>query len=352
MQLIDKFGRKITYLRISVTDRCNLRCIYCMPEKGIELLPHREILTYEEILRIIFISNKIGINKFRITGGEPLVRKGLIDFLKEATKTKCDFSITTNGTLLLDYAEDIFRAGIKRINISLDTLNEKKFNEITCTRNKLERVVNGIKKCIKLGFSPIKINVVLIDGINTDELDDFVMFAYKKPVVVRFIERIPVEKLSNSKIDTVAESEIVTLPKISISDNSKIKGFLNYETSANATGNIEETLAKKYDLKKVSVPGAGPGTHYKFKNKSGKGYIGFILSMSKPFCSICNRLRLTADGKLKLCLGHPYEINLKKFLRNGATDEEIKNLFKKAAENKPGKHNFGSLKECMSKIGG
>ena len=333
MQLIDKFGRKITYLRISVTDRCNLRCIYCMPEKGIELLPHREILTYEEILRIIFISNKIGINKFRITGGEPLVRKGLIDFLKEATKTKCDFSITTNGTLLLDYAEDIFRAGIKRINISLDTLNEKKFNEITCTRNKLERVVNGIKKCIKLGFSPIKINVVLIDGINTDELDDFVMFAHKNPVVVRFIERIPVE---TSKLF----------------DKSK-KEFLFYsETSANATGNIEETLAKKYDLEKVSVPGAGPGTHYKFKNKSGKGYIGFILSMSKPFCSICNRLRLTADGKLKLCLGHPYEINLKKFLRNGATDEEIKNLFKKAAENKPEKHNFGSLKECMSKIGG
>ncbi|MDI6641134.1 MAG: GTP 3',8-cyclase MoaA [Elusimicrobiota bacterium] len=337
-KLIDNFNRAITYLRISVTDRCNLRCVYCIPEAGQQLLPACELLTYEELIRIIRIAVELGITKFRITGGEPLVRKDILQFIEETVRVgktigraiddNVEFVITTNGVLLSEHvARSIFSSGIRRINISLDTLDREKFKKISRSDVELKQVIDGIKNVVAIGFKPVKLNVVVMKDFNTDEFDKFIEFALENKVVVRFIEQMP---FANS-----VSEQFFSLKK------------------------IEQQAVNKYSLLPLAISGAGPGRHYRFKHQTAKDFVGcgvgFIESISRPFCEICNRLRLTPDGKIRLCLGNKYELDIKSALRNGATDNDLKLLFIEAAKNKPEKYKFNKtsyIKECMSQIGG
>ncbi|MEW6556477.1 MAG: GTP 3',8-cyclase MoaA [Elusimicrobiota bacterium] len=310
MKLIDNFGRVIDYLRISVTDRCNLRCVYCMPKEGVENIPYNEILRYEEILEIVDVAISLGIKKIRITGGEPLVRKGLIPFLCELSQRKVDFSITTNGILLGDFAKDLKKVRVKRINVSLDTLSEKKFFQITRGGN-IKKVINGILRAKEVGIEPIKINTVVLTDANEQEIKNFVEFAKTNGLVLRFIEHIP---------------------------------FVNNQKTNFAQ--FEQMFKSKYKPSAVNIEGFGPGRHYRING----AIIGFISSISRPFCKKCNRLRLTANGKLLPCLGYPTEIDLKKAIRRVGKkkSKEIKNLFLDAVSKKPEKHLFNQPKDCMN----
>ncbi len=208
--LLDPYKRKINYLRISVTDKCNLRCRYCMPEEGIPLISHGAILTYEEILRIVRVFAAEGISKVRLTGGEPLVRKGIADFISRLSQIEeiKDLSLTTNGMLLKEYAQDLKRAGLKRINVSLDSLIKERFCQIT-RRDEYERVWNGIEEALRVGFSPIKINMVAIKGLNDDEIESFARLTLHLPLTVRFIEYMP-----SGNGEEWKESDILTIPQI------------------------------------------------------------------------------------------------------------------------------------------
>ncbi|MBI5207644.1 MAG: GTP 3',8-cyclase MoaA, partial [Candidatus Firestonebacteria bacterium] len=320
----DSFGRQINYLRISITDRCNLRCEYCMPLVGIEQIASSEILNFDEIIKIINFAVKQGINRIKITGGEPFVRKDFLRLMERIVHIPGikDIGITTNGILLEEYAEKIYKLGIRRINISLDTLQKEKFKMIT-HRDEFHRVSQGIEKALNLGFTPVKINVVIIKGINDDEIEDFVRLTNEQPLHLRFIGFMPVgvrEKWSSEK----------------------------YISSQEIKNKIKELFPSK------KITGSGPATYYKINGS--KGSIGFIDCLEKDFCSHCNRLRLTSDGKLRSCLFSDSEIDLKKTLREGASDSELEKAFSQAIKNKPVSHplykNLGILKRTMSKIGG
>ena len=208
--LLDPYRRKINYLRISVTDRCNLRCCYCMPEEGIPLIPHEAILTYEEILRIVRVFASEGISKVRLTGGEPLIRKGIVDFISHLSQIEeiKDLSLTTNGILLKEFAQDLKWAGLKRINISLDSLRRERFCQIT-RRDDFERVWEGIEEALRVGFSPIKINMVAIQGLNDDEIESFARLTFHLPLIVRYIEYMP-----SGNGEEWKESDILAIPQI------------------------------------------------------------------------------------------------------------------------------------------
>lgn len=326
---MEKNCSEVNYLRLSVTDRCNLRCKYCMPEEGIDFVPHSEILSYEELLRFVRLSVSEGIKKVRITGGEPLVRKGIIDFLTRLNSQNSlrDISITTNGVLLREFAKPLKMAGINRINISLDTLREERFISIT-RRNYFNEVMEGISEAQKVGFDPIKINVVIIRGINDDEIEDFARLTLDNPLHVRFIEFMPVGNNTNWKVSRfVSEDEI----------KAKISG-------------LGRLIQVEHD------PLGGPAR--RFKIQGGAGEIGFIGAMSHEFCSSCNRLRLTSEGKLRSCLFSDKEIDIKSPMRDGADDEKLKGLIREAMRikaNIKGKVLSSSRKKCirpMFSIGG
>ncbi|MGD0021030.1 MAG: GTP 3',8-cyclase MoaA [Smithellaceae bacterium] len=328
----DKFEREINYLRVSITDRCNLHCSYCRPKEGISLRGHDDILRYEEIIRIVSVAVKMGLIKVRLTGGEPLVRRGFIEFIAalKGINGLQDISLTTNGIFLEEFAQDIFGAGIRRINISLDSLNKDKYFRITNGGN-LDAVLRGIAKAVEIGFSPIKINTVAIKGFNDDEVLEFAQLAFNKPFQVRFIELMPVGR---------AKSEY-------------------YNNYLPATQLIQE-INSRYKLEKI--PGKknrsdGPATI--FRIKGGRGEIGFINPISSHFCATCNRLRLTAEGKLRSCLFNEDEIDLKKALRENCSDAELERYIRKAVLLKPKQHDLACtgnhLKKChrdMSAIGG
>ena len=331
--MIDKNNRNINYLRISITDRCNLRCVYCMPKEGVSVIGHNDILKYEEIFRVINIAVQTGIEKVRVTGGEPLVRKGVVDFLaslKQIDGLK-DITLTTNGILLENFAEGLFNAGIRRINISLDSLNPEKYASITRGGN-LKAVLGGIDKAEKTGFSPIKINVVVIKGVNENEVLDFAKFAIEKPYQVRFIELMPVGEAGADNNDKYVSNDFVM-----------------------------EKIEKYHILESVSGPvnkTDGPARIYSIKG--GRGEIGFISAVSHHFCESCNRLRLTADGYLRACLLSDEEIDLKGPLRAGCSDLELEDLIKTIIAKKPMRHNIAisdkvHFKKCvrdMRSIGG
>ncbi|PKN35511.1 MAG: GTP 3',8-cyclase MoaA [Deltaproteobacteria bacterium HGW-Deltaproteobacteria-19] len=325
--------RNINYLRVSVTDRCNLRCIYCMPKEGLSLLGHNDILRYEEILRVVRAAMPEGITKVRLTGGEPLARKGLAEFISTLTGLKglTDISLTTNGILLADHAEAIYQAGIRRINISLDSLNPERYRTIT-RGGSLETVLRGIRKAAEVGFSPIKINIVLMKGTNDDEILDFAKATLRWPYQVRFIEMMPIGR-DNTEAVTEYLSNDVALDRI----------------------------GRMFKLDYLGENGApenrGPARRYRIEG--AKGEIGFISPISHEFCDNCNRLRLTADGHLRACLLSDDEIDLKPELRSGCSDEVLKALIRKAIASKPaGKSTLPgdpSPKKCrrqMSAIGG
>jgi len=328
----DKFDREINYLRVSITDRCNLHCNYCRPKEGISLIGHDDILRYEEIISIVSLAVKMGLIKVRVTGGEPLVRRGFIDFLAALRNIKGlqDISLTTNGILLEEFAEEIFNTGIHRINISLDSLDHAKYSYITNGGN-LNNVLRGIAKAEEVGFSPIKINTVAIKNFNDDEVFAFAQLAKDKPFQVRFIELMPVGH-----------------------DNS------NYGEDYLPITQLMKKISSHYELEQLSGKknkSDGPAKIYKIKG--GRGEIGFINPVSNHFCSTCNRLRLTADGKLRVCLLKDEEIDLKKALREKCSDMDLEKLIHQAILLKPRHHDLACtdrhLKKChreMSAIGG
>jgi cyclic pyranopterin phosphate synthase len=304
--LSDSFQRPIDYLRISVTDRCNLRCIYCMPAEGINLLQHEAILSYEEIYRVAVAAAELGIKKVRITGGEPLVRIGLSRLIQMLAQidTIDDIALTTNGTLLAQYAEELKAAGLRRVNISLDSLKADRFKQITRVGN-LDDVLAGIEAAGAAGLNPIKINMVVMAGVNDDELLDFARKTVEDGWHVRFIEHMPFNQ-------EMARTSFVPVNV------------------------IRERLAALGELEPCTFKGNGPAKYYRLPRANGT--IGFITPISEHFCFRCNRLRLTADGKLRPCLLSEKEFDLRQPLRSGISDEELKKLIKRAVANKPRQH--------------
>jgi len=321
---IDSFGRSINYLRISVTDRCNLRCLYCMPPEGVPRIPHSEILSYEEIRTVVRAAAELGINRIRLTGGEPLVRAELPKLIHMLSQIEGiqELSLTTNGTILKKKALEFKQAGLSRVNVSLDTLKADKFRYIT-RLGALEDVLEGIKAAKEAGFEPVKINTVVMRGINDDEIRDFARMTYKEGCHVRFIELMPFKG--------VAEF----VPSIELRQHISLLGKLE---------------------PCVSITGNGPATYYRLAG--AKGTIGFISPLTEPsFCSRCNRMRLTPDGKLRPCLLGEDEIDLKLPLRNNAPMDKLKRLILKAVASKPEHHhleggNIRLVNRKMSQIGG
>lgn len=323
----DPFGRLIDYLRISVTDRCNLRCIYCMSSQGVKPITHKDILTYEEIVRIVRIASTLGVRKVRITGGEPLVRKNITYLISSLNAIHGieDISLTTNGVLLERYATELARAGLRRVNVSLDSLRPERYREITRGGN-VENVLRGIEKAEEAGLAPVKINMVAIRGFNDGEIGDFARMTLKKSYQVRFIEFMPIGARG-----MWSPEKYIPIDEI----KSIVQGI----------GSLTPIRIRK----------SGPARYFRFDGAAG--VIGFINAISHQFCSECNRLRLTSDGKLRPCLFSETEIDLKSPLRSGADDPEIERLIRLSIEIKPTGHNItceGNLNYLipMSGIGG
>ena len=324
-QLIDTYGRVHRDLRISVTDRCNFRCQYCMPEEGMEWTPREELLTFEEIERLAsLLVNKFGIESIRLTGGEPTVRANLSKLIEKLAKLNVDLSLTTNGATLPLIAGKLYDAGLDRINISLDTLDRKRFESLT-RRDNLKQVLHGIETAKSVGFDPVKINMVVMKGVNDDEVLDFVSYGRENGLVVRFIEFMPLDA-----DETWAESKV--MPQ----------------------NEILELISSKYDLEPLSR-GSSPAARWKFVD--GPGEIGIIATVSEAFCDACDRIRLTADGKFRNCLFAIQEYDVRKLLRENAGDEKIIELFSHAVKQKWAGHQIGKSvfirpSKSMSQIGG
>lgn len=321
----DKFGREIDYLRVSVTDKCNLRCIYCMDEKDNTFLKNDEKLTDDEIYRIVKESSELGIKKVRITGGEPLVKPNLVNLIGRINSISGveEIYLTTNGILLADMIDELALNGLKGVNISLDSLNEERFNKLT-RLGKLNKVLEAIDKAIDLGIK-VKLNTVIVNDINKDEIIDFVNITKEKNIDVRFIELMPIGVAIN------------------------YKGATNEE--------VLKIISENYsDYEEVARSKSGGAASY-IKLKDAKGKIGFISAISNCFCEECNRIRLTPEGFLKQCLHFDYGIDLKNKLRAGISDEELRKLIYDNIYEKPEKHLFldkSDHKEIkfMNQIGG
>jgi cyclic pyranopterin phosphate synthase len=301
--------------------------MYCVPPDLITRLSHEDILTYEEILHIITIGIRLGITKVRVTGGEPLVRKGVYDFLAELTRISGlkDVSLTTNGIYLVDNIERIRSAGISRINISLDTLNPKKYRQIT-GRDTFARVWKGIETAQDMGFAPIKLNVVALNGVNDDELVDMAKLSFAFPFHIRFIEYMPIGQ------SRMGNGPLLLAPEI--------------KNRISALGNLVPVENAKND---------GPAKRYRFEG--AKGEIGFIPALSQHFCDKCNRLRLTASGQLRPCLLSDHQEDIKSPLRSGCSDQELAEIYLRAVQHKPSDHNLAGhhvIRVCgeMRAIGG
>jgi len=326
-ELIDKYKRHLNYLRISITDRCNLRCLYCAPGGLVPKQSHADILRYEEILRVVRVGVSLGISKVRLTGGEPLVRKGVYAFIEDLTAVEglSDISLTTNAVLLAAHANDIKAAGIQRINISLDTLNAKKY-KVIAGYDLFDQVWAGIEKAKQLGFKPIKINVVALKGYNDDEFVDLAKLSLTYPFHIRFIEYMPI---GNSQM---RNDDYILAPDI--------------KKSLSELGQLIPVHKSERD---------GPAQRYRIKGAAGE--IGFIPAMSQHFCQSCNRLRLTANGQLRPCLLSDKQLDIKGPLRSGCSDDDLKALFHQAVRYKHAAHPLSPEGSCrvhdaMSGIGG
>ncbi|MBP2653635.1 MAG: moaA 3 [Firmicutes bacterium] len=309
--MFDNYARNINYLRVSVTNRCNLRCKYCMPEEGVEDHGHDGILRFEEIEHLVRVATQIGVRKVRLTGGEPLVCKNITNLIADIARIPQidDIAMTTNGILFADMADELRRAGLNRVNFSLDSLNQETFRYIT-SRGDINRVFRSIDKALDMGMAPIKINTVVMKGINDNEIIDFVKMTKTMPLHVRFIEFMPIGDLPFFKTDQV---------------------FTETE--------IKKTIEQKYELHNAAmVSGNGPARYFAIKD--GIGTVGFISAMSNHFCGQCNRIRLTADGKLRSCLFGKQEINLKLALHNRVNDDKLAEMFCKAIREKPNRHHM------------
>ena len=320
----DSFGRTIDYLRVSVTDNCNLRCVYCMPATGVERRTHDEILRFEELERILRVAVDLGIRRIRVTGGEPLVRRGIVDFLARVAHLPGteEVTLTTNGVLLDELAEPIRAAGVRRLNVSLDTLRPERFRELT-RGGSLGRVLRGVAAAEAAGFDPLKLNVVLLRE-NLEEVEQFAALTRERALHVRFIELMP------------------------LGEGSCYAGG-HFVPATEARRRLEE----RFELEPALVQGSGPAVSWRVRG--GRGTVGFIAALTEHFCDRCNRLRLSADGRLSPCLASDQAVSLRDALRGGATDRELVRLLHLAVRAKPQEHRMESGQgkgRRMSQLGG
>jgi cyclic pyranopterin phosphate synthase len=311
--VLDPFGRSIKYLRLSITDRCNLRCRYCMPEEGVPSLAHGDILAYEELLRIARVGVVLGIRKIRVTGGEPLIRRGVVDFIAQlaALPGAPEIVLTTNGLRLAELAAPLKAAGLQRVNVSLDTLRPERFQQLT-RREGLEQVLAGLTAAEDAGLTPVKINVIPLKGVNDDELLDFARLTLQHPWDVRFIEFMPIS------------------PDLELSSANRMP-----------IAEVEQQLSTLGTLERLPhQDSAGPARLYRLPD--ARGCVGLIPAVSGHFCPECNRLRVTADGRVRGCLFGNQEIDLKTVLRNGGDDTALAELLQRAVGAKPEKHAIGA----------
>ncbi len=328
ISLVDGFSRPITYLRISVTDKCNLRCIYCMPEGGLPWLHRDEILSYEEITALVRAAASVGVRTIRLTGGEPLVRRHLSRLVSAISEVRGieDIALSTNGLLLREQLSDLVAAGLRRINFSLDTLRPNRFEAIA-RRAGLDTVLAAIDATIEAGLAPIKVNCVVMRGRNEDELIDFARLTRDRPIFVRFIEVMPVVENVELQRDAYVSSQEI-LQRLS------------------SDGELSPTIGPS---------GNGPARYYAYAGAAGA--VGVISPLSHDYCERCNRVRLTADGRLRLCLFGDYALDLRTPLREGAGTLEIANLLRSAMLIKPERHHLqlgetSSRMRAFSEIGG
>ncbi|MFT7645344.1 MAG: cyclic pyranopterin phosphate synthase [Candidatus Poriferisodalaceae bacterium] len=323
--LVDPFGRTVRDLRISVTDRCNFRCQYCMPAEGMKWLPREDILSFEEIERFARVCiERFGFDGIRLTGGEPLVRAHLPQLVERLAKLGVDVALTTNGATLKLHAQALADAGLKRINISIDSLQAERFLELT-RRDELDRVLDGIDAALAAGLHPVKLNAVMMRGINDDEVVDFATFGRERGLAVRFIEFMPLDAEGRwSKELVVPADEII------------------------------ESVNAVYPLEPI-VRGTEPAERFRYLD--GKGDIGVIASVTKPFCGNCDRVRITAEGQFRTCLFAVEEFDMRKLLRGGASDDELAAAIEAAVGTKWAGHAIGQVNfirpaRSMSQIGG
>jgi cyclic pyranopterin phosphate synthase len=324
-QLIDSFGRKVEYVRLSVTDKCNLRCFYCLPEgfRGFEEPEHW--LRFDEIERVIAAFAELGVSRVRITGGEPLVRKDLPQLVGHLADLPGvdDLSLSTNATLLAHHAQPLKQAGIARINVSLDTLRPERFKEITGGR--LAPVLEGLMVAKAAGFAPIKLNMLALKGINDDEFEAMVEFCLEHGFTLRFIETMPVGSTGRHASEH----------------------YLDLQT-------VKRRLARRFDLVPGVMPGGGPARYIRVQGTELR--IGFITPISQHFCATCNRVRLSVDGTLYLCLGQDHKYELRSLLRQGISNAGLKEAIMEALTLKPERHEFkehpGQVVRFMSMTGG
>lgn len=323
--LIDNFNRKIEYVRLSVTDKCNMRCFYCLPKHFKDFKQPEHWLTFDEIERTLAAFAELGVGRVRITGGEPLVRKNISHLIGRINQIPGidDLSLSTNASLLSQQAGALYEAGVSRLNISLDSLQPERFKEITGSC--LKPVIDGVMAAKKAGFSPIKINMLALKGINDDEFEAMVEFCLEHGLTLRFIEAMPMG-------DAGREGS---------------KHFLDL-------GKVKQRLAKRFDLIPGVMPGGGPARYVQVKGSELR--IGFITPISQHFCDTCNRVRLAVDGTLYLCLGQDHKYELRPLLRQGITDDGLKNAIIEAISIKPEKHEFkdhpGKVVRFMNMTGG
>jgi cyclic pyranopterin phosphate synthase len=318
----DSFERRIDYLRVSITDKCNLKCLYCIPDKGLRLFRQSEILTSDEITRFVRVAHKFGVKKVRITGGEPLMRSDIISLVSSIKDIGIkDLSITTNGILLTGMAKALKKEGLDRVNVSLDTLDAQKYKVMT-RGGDIRHVWKALEEAERVGLSPIKVNVVPMRGINDEEIAEFAALTFDKDYHIRFIEFMPVGGNKFYKDACVRKEEIM------------------------------KKVSSLGTLNRLEFKGGGPSRNYQLKG--AKGVIGFISPVSDHFCDFCNRLRLTADGRIKPCLLSNIEFDIRTPMRRGASDEELEDVFRRAVAVKPAGHGqrFNAGLVSMSKIGG
>ncbi len=327
--LIDQFGRVHTSLRISVTDRCNIRCFYCMPNENVQFRPRQEILTFEEIVRFARVVAGLGVNKLRLTGGEPLVRSDLVKLVSALNEVPGiqEIALTTNGILLEEFAEPLKAAGLTRLNISLDTLSEQTFRRIA-RRDGLDRVLAGIEAAKRAGFKQIRLNAVAMKGVTESELVPLTQYALDRGMQMRFIEFMPLDAEQNWQAELVLSGEEIRRA-------------------------LEEALAPLEPAERTDP--RQPASDFHFTD--GRGSVGFINPVSQPFCDQCNRLRLTAEGQIRNCLFSTVEWDARALLRNGASDEQISDLVRDCVQaKKPGQGidepGFLRPERAMNQIGG
>ncbi len=325
-KLVDPLGRTIDYVRLSVTDKCNLRCTYCMPKGNRDFERSDDCLTFSEVERVIHAFTELGVRYIRITGGEPLVRKNLPELASRLSTLDGveDLSLSTNAVLLVDHAEDLRRAGVSRLNVSLDTLRRDRFLELTGS-DRFDQVLDGLMLAKQIGFAPIKINMIALKGQNDDEVIDMARFCVEHGFSLRFIETMP---MGAAGLEATARYMPLT--------------------------EVRAQLASKFTLVPSVMPGSGPARYFRIDDSDTN--IGFITPISRHFCDTCNRVRLSVDGTLHLCLGQTHTVPLRPLLREGITDAELQRTLVEALKLKPARHEFNEKPEqiirFMSSTGG